>query len=444
MSLRIPLDKINDIEKDRIIQFLSFEKIQKSVYKTYTQPVTPYEIITTDNVDYVYLPLYWALQHIHKASSYRPTRDSLDTLKTSFQGTLRPLQKEVQELVLKLLNKNSTCILSLYTGAGKTITSIYLACKIKLPTLILVHRLVLMNQWKESIEKVCSGAEVQIIKTTSMLSPTADFYIMNVSNVVKKPRCFYKRIGFLIADEVHVMGTEKMSESFLHITPRYSIGLSATPYRSDGMDKMLFSFFGDQKIHKALHREHLVYRVKTNFTPITKLANNGKLDWNSVIESQTTDVDRNEKIIKIIQCFQDRTFLILSKRVCQVEHLMKRLLEEQIDATSLVGVKKHFNYNSRVLVATVQKAGVGFDHPKLDSLIIASDVEEYFIQYLGRVFRREDTIPMIFDLVDNLKILQSHYLTRKHIYVEHGGNVKNFIYKHIPNDYKTNFKQLSL
>lgn len=442
MALRIPLDKLSQVEKDRIIQYLSFEKTQTSTFKSFAQPVTPYEIITTNQIDYVYLPLYWALQNIDAAS--RPKRTDFDALRCEFKGTLRPLQQEVQKLVLKLLNKNSTCLLSLYTGAGKTITSIYLACKIKLPTLILVHRLILMNQWKESIEKVCPGAKVQIIKTTSLLDETADFYIMNVANVVKKPRCFYKRIGFVIADEVHVMGTEKMSESFLHLTPRYSIGLSATPYRSDGMDKMLFSFFSDQKVHKQLHRNHIVYRVKTNFTPITKLTNQGKLDWNSVIESQTMDIDRNEIIINILKCFKDRTFLILSKRVSQVEYLMRRLLEENIDATSLVGVKKHFNYNSRVLVATVQKAGVGFDHSKLDSLIIASDVEEYFIQYLGRVFRREDTIPIIFDLVDNLKTLQNHYLTRRHIYLDHGGQIKNLILKHIPEQYKDDFKNLCL
>tara|TARA_B100001989_G_C24267493_1_gene329990 strand:+ start:181 stop:543 length:363 start_codon:yes stop_codon:yes gene_type:complete len=116
------------------------------------------------------------------------------------------------------------------------------------------------------------------------------------------------------------------------------------------------------------------------------------------------------------------------------------MLEEEMDVTSLVGVKKYFNYNSRVLVATVQKAGVGFDHPKLDSLIIASDVEEYFIQYLGRVFRTQHTVPMIFDIVDNNSILLSHYYTRRKIYIQHGGIVKDLKEKHIDEKYKDNFK----
>ena len=119
------------------------------------------------------------------------------------------------------------------------------------------------------------------------------------------------------------------------------------------------------------------------------------MDWNSVLQSQTMDVKRNEIIVNIVKMFKERNFLILSKRVDQVKYLVKRLLEEGEDVTSLVGVKKHFDYSSRILVATVQKAGVGFDHPKLDSLIIASDVQEYFIQYLGRVFRVEDNVHYI-------------------------------------------------
>ena len=85
-----------------------------------------------------------------------------------------------------------------------------------------------------------------------------------------------------------------------------------------------------------------------------------------------------------------------------------------------------FDFNSRILVATVQKAGVGFDHPKLDSLIIASDVEEYFIQYLGRVFRTEEGIPFIFDILDDFPTLKRHYYTRRQVYLEHGGIIKKF------------------
>ena len=55
-----------------------------------------------------------------------------------------------------------------------------------------------------------------------------------------------------------------------------------------------------------------------------------------------------------------------------------------------------------------------------------SDVEEYFIQYLGRVFRREDVRPVIFDIVDNFNSLKRHYYTRKKVYEESGGTILKF------------------
>lgn len=442
MSIRVPLNELSEGDRNIILKQLCFEKKANTLFNMASKEVYPYEIVDEgNNVFVVYLPMNWAIKYIPATKKYIPGRKDFRQNNTIFKGTLRPLQEDVQKSAINLLNKQKSCIISLYTGAGKTITSIYISTKIKLPTLILVHRLVLMDQWKESIERVCENPKIQIVKTSSMLDKEADYYIMNISNVKKKSREFYKGVGLLIVDEMHVTGTENLSNSFLFVCPRYCIGLSATPYRPDGMDELLYAFFGDKKIHKQLNREHIVYKVKSDFTPEKRLMRNGKVEWNSIIESQTSSAERNEIIINIIKTFHDRTFLILSKRVLQVEYLMKRLLEEDIDATSLVGVKKHFNYDSRVLVATVQKAGVGFDHPKLDTLIIASDVEEYFIQYLGRVFRTQHTIPMIFDIVDNNSILTSHYYTRRKIYIKHGGIVKNLTETNVDPQYTKNFQQ---
>ena len=58
--------------------------------------------------------------------------------------------------------------------------------------------------------------------------------------------------------------------------------------------------------------------------------------------------------------------------------------------------------------------------------MLACDVEEYFIQYLGRIFRTKEGLPIIFDLVDNNSILNKHWNTRRKIYQDHGGTVINF------------------
>ena len=131
-------------------------------------------------------------------------------------------------------------------------------------------------------------------------------------------------------------------------------------------------------------------------------------------------------IIKILKYYSTRNFLVLTKRVSQGEYLLKRLEEEGENVTSLLGNNQEYNVSSRILIGTSSKIGVGFDHPKLDALLLAGDVEQYFVQYLGRVFRTKDVKPIIIDLVDNYTLLNKHFITRRKIYQDHGGEVRNF------------------
>jgi hypothetical protein len=219
---------------------------------------------------------------------------------------------------------------------------------------------------------------------------------------------------------------ETLSKSLYYIKPRYLIGLSATPYRPDGLDSLLDLYFGEDKITRKLFKPHIAYKVTTNFKPTVELTQNGKVNWNVILDSQAMDRDRNELIIKIVQYFRDRTFLILTKRVAQGEYLVDRLTEVGEDVSSLIGSQQTLELSSRVLVGTNSKIGVGFDHPNLNSMILACDLEEYFIQYLGRCMRTEEVEPIIFDLVDKNSILEKHFSTRRAVYLEHGGTVKNF------------------
>ena len=160
MSIKIHLKKLSKDEKTYIYQNLQFNKEVTKYNEHIIHPtVRPYEIVDKD----IYLPFYWGLSHFQGRCD-RLSRENYPKISTTFTATLRPLQQEVRKEAIKLLNKHGSCKLSLYTGAGKTITSIYLSCKIKLKTLIIVNRLVLMDQWKHSIEKVCDNPKIQILK----------------------------------------------------------------------------------------------------------------------------------------------------------------------------------------------------------------------------------------------------------------------------------------
>ena len=48
------------------------------------------------------------------------------------------------------------------------------------------------------------------------------------------------------------------------------------------------------------------------------------------------------------------------------------------------------------------------------------------MQYLGRVFRTQNAEPIIFDIVDRFPLLQKHYNTRKKVYLQHGGEIRDY------------------
>jgi superfamily II DNA or RNA helicase len=249
---------------------------------------------------------------------------------------------------------------------------------------------------------------------------------MNAINVPKNKRTFYKDIGFVIVDEVHLIMSEILSKSMLHLNPRYLLGLSATPYREDELNILLDLYFGKEKIYRKMSREHNVYNLNTNFTPEVEIAKNGKINWGALLDSQAKDAKRNDMIIRLVKYFSDRVFLILCKRVEQGNWIVKKLKEEGEDVTSLIGKQQTYEQKSRILVGTTGKCSTGFDHPRLDTLLLATDVQAYFVQVLGRIFRTQEGTPMVIDIVDKNPVLKKHFAVRKAIYFEHGGKIFDF------------------
>lgn len=427
MSCKLLLDDIENDVRDQLRNDLHI-KIENNKYNKFA----PIKFFIAYDIDepHIYIPFAYAHQILKQP---RIKRENFSAKLIDFQQPLRDIQKELKKEVIEVLNKTGSVIISAYTGFGKTCLAINISVAIKMKTLILVpNKVAIMKQWKTSIIKFCPKASCQIVETSDKdKKEDHDFYIINALNLSKFDKSYFKDVGTIIVDECHLIAAEVLSKSLQYVTPRYLIGLSATPYRNDGMDPLLDLYFGSNKLIRELYRKHIVYKVNTNFTPTVETAKNGRLNWGVLLDSQCKDTSRNELIIRIVKKYKDRTFLILSKRIDQSTYLINRLKEEKEDVTSLIGTQQEFKTTSRILVATCQKAGVGFDHSSLDSLIIASDLKDYFVQYLGRVFRTETVEPIIFDLVDNNGVLEKHFSIRKKIYIKHGGKITNIDEKDI-------------
>jgi superfamily II DNA or RNA helicase len=159
-----------------------------------------------------------------------------------FTGTLRDEQKVVRNESMDALNQQQSVILSTHVGFGKSILAVYFAYKIQLKTLIIVNRLVLMQQWEGVLKQFIQDPKIQVIKPNKMIDLDHDFFIVNAINLPKLG--YMPEIGLVLVDEVHLIVSKVLSTCFQYLTPQYLIGLSATPYRNDGMDILLDLHFG--------------------------------------------------------------------------------------------------------------------------------------------------------------------------------------------------------
>jgi superfamily II DNA or RNA helicase len=288
----------------------------------------------------------------------------------------------------------------------------------------------------ESIVKYTDATEtkIQYVKPTAIaLDANASFYVVNAINICKKSEKFWSPIKFLIVDELHQIITKVLSKSLFRIVPRYVLGLSATPYRFDEYQQAIAWFFGSTIIGKDLYVRHTVYRLMTGFKPLKVKYTTKGVDWNSVLEEQSENDDRNELIVSTIielnkrptSC--GRTWMILVKRVAHAETLVEKFAKYGVACTTLLRSAVEFDKSCKILIGTTSKIGVGFDHAAIDALCIAADVKNYFVQFLGRCMRRPDAYPIVLDLEDDFTSLKRHFDGRVSEYKKHGGRILPFV-----------------
>lgn len=413
MSVHIPLSSLDNADRDAIETDLCIDVVHP---KTKKKRAVELVSSTTDRngVHTVCVPFFYGRERFFDK---RVLGGQPFTHTYSFNGKLRPEQRTYRNNVVKTLNEQNVCILATHVAFGKSILAINVAYNIKLKTLIIVNRLALMHQWQESLERFVTQPRVQVLTSKSILDPDTDFFIVNLINLPKLKDL--DAIGFVIMDEVHLLVSDKLVQGLFSVSPTYLLGLSATPYRSDGLNAVLDLFFSQKCWYKKLWREHRVVVVPTGFKPEMRKMY-GKVDWNFILCQQSENEARNRLILALL-VEKDHNFLVLSKRVEQIQWFERELTALGVSNECLYDDRQPSDRECKVLVGTIQKIGTGFDKPHLNALVVAGDVEEYFIQYLGRVFRRPEVVPTIYDFKDNNSLLQKHLKTRCDVYREHGG-----------------------
>lgn len=128
-------------------------------------------------------------------------------------------------------------IISLPTGAGKTVIALNLIHNISAQSIVFVHTKQLLYQWRDRIKEIL-GVEPGIIGDNEWSEGPITVATMQTLNS-KGTDKLDQNYGVGIFDECHrTAAAQTMQEVGLNITPMWRIGLSATPWRSTPDEEM--------------------------------------------------------------------------------------------------------------------------------------------------------------------------------------------------------------
>jgi len=342
-------------------------------------------------------------------------------------------QDVIAKIALERLEKYGSIFLCLFTGMGKTALAIYLSIILGLKTVILTHLDVVKQQWIEEYEKFTNHViKTQFInKPNSTLDPNVDVYIIGIQ---KANLCDidFSNIGTVIIDEAHIATVTAFTQTLFKFHPRYLIGLSATPERSDKLNCLFNFYFGPTEdfIIRKEKKEFTVYKVQTEYEPKLEykmVKGKQTINWNTVVQSIEENQERWQLIVDVIIGNPKHKIIVLCNRKILSNGIYNLLIQQKQDAELLIETKKTWNKKARVLVAGFKKGGVGLNDPELTMAIIASDTKDAR-QYEGRIRTVNN---LIYHFVDCYKSFETHYKLCEKFYIDKGATVKKINKYHI-------------
>lgn len=386
------------------------------------------------------------------------------TIDVAFKGELREEQKTAMNEILQFDNG----ILHAATAFGKTVVCSAIIAEKKVNTLIILESSALMEQWKEVLEKFLDiNEELPEYKTkTGRIkvrkevigklqgvhdSMTGIIDIAMAGSLCKKGEFhnLLNQYGMVLVDECHHAASDTISNVLKEVKAKYVYGVTATPKRGDGLEKINYMLIGPirhsytaKEKAKAQGIEHLVY---PRFTPI--VAPRGvikeKMHPNEAYDIIRDNEMRDNLIIEDVkECVSaGRTPVVLSRYKEHSEKLYERLKDYANHVFLMTGnnsKKEHKKILERlheideketlILVATGSLIGEGFDYPRLDTLFMAMPVsfESIVTQYVGRLNRdyvgKENVI--VYDYVDShIPMFDNMYAKRLKAYKQIGYDV---------------------
>jgi superfamily II DNA or RNA helicase len=345
--------------------------------------------------------------------------------------------REHQQAVIKSISKKDLGVIVAPPGSGKTIVALKIISDKLQPTLIIVHRKQLVDQWIERIETFLGIPKTEIGKIGQGKSKVGKK--ITVATIQTLSKEFDKSdsgnlktdFGTVIVDECHHLPAETFRNTIAKLQTFYLYGLTATPFRKYNDGKLIF-----------IHLGEVISEIKSNEISTAQQAKiiirNTELDvpFNSKTDQFETlskilihDSARNKLILQdvIIELKEGKRVVIITERKEHIDSLYQ-YLKQSYETITLSGDDSESNRvskwkilkegNYQILITTGQLFGEGTDLQNANCLFLVYpfSFEGKLIQYIGRVQRSEVT-PTIYDYRDiKIDYLNKLFLKRNTFY----------------------------
>lgn len=335
--------------------------------------------------------------------------------------------------VVNLVSEDEGILVS-PAGSGKTVMGLSLIPLLGQPTLWITHTGPLLSQTMNRAKSFLPTLDVKLIEDGKW--EIGDTLTIGMAQTLirdqKKLLAIRDRFGMIIVDECHHTACSTFLEIIAQLNPGYLYGLTATPYRRDKLENIMFQSIGpttatitleEVSEHGGIIKPIIKYktihskRITTNNIQ-TILKDNvvNNTERNRIIVSDVLEEAINNNFCIVISDRREHCEILYKLISVGWEHTgiatgkyNKKFVQEQ--------VRRFDEKEITVLVTTPQLLGEGFDIPFINRGFITMPfrAEAKAEQVIGRVQRtypdKEDAI--VYDYVDaDVGVLANQFYSR--------------------------------
>ena len=344
----------------------------------------------------------------------RPTPAPLPA-RLQLKADLTGLQREAVEAMLA----HDHGVLVAPPGTGKTVMGCAILAARSLPTLVLVHRKPLLDQWRAQLISTLDLDAKQLGQLGGGRSrPTGIVDLAMIQSLTRLAPAdlvaLFGRYGLVVVDECHHIPAFSFESCLRHAPVRHVLGLTATPYRRDGLQDIIAMQCGPIR-HRIAPRDRdaelgprrLALELCVRPTKFHLAADPNEAEGppiQAVFRALVDDEERTALVCGdvLAALAQGRRCLVLSQWKEHVHRLAQRLqdagkqpivlqggLAKKAHDRLLAAVQATPPDQDLVVVTTGQYLGEGFDCPQLDTLFLAFPMafKGKLVQYTGRLLR---------------------------------------------------------